>query len=67
MTAFEKKLLERLKVAGDDGLSASEIARETMNWAYTLGVLESLVTDGLIVKRVVAGTVEYACPPTRLP
>ena len=67
MTAFEKKLLERIRLAGDDGMKGVEIARETMNWPFTMGVLDALVTEGLLIKRVIAGTVEYACPPTRRP
>lgn len=61
MTDFERKLIDRLKAAGEAGMKAPEIARETMNWQYTLGVLDALVADGRLVKRVYAGNVEYAC------
>lgn len=65
MTDFERRLIDRLRKAGDSGMKAPEIARETQNWPHTLGVLDALVAEGLVVKRVYAGAVEYACPPHR--
>lgn len=62
MTWFEQKLIDRLRAAGIDGLKFSDLARETQNWPHTRGVLDSLVTQGVLVKRFVAGSEEYACP-----
>lgn len=62
MTWFEQKLIDRLRAAGIDGMKFSDIARENQNWPHTRGVLDSLVTQGVLVKRFVAGSEEYACP-----